>query len=248
MTAAHTAAAASRHCVNLVDKYNTGAVLLGVREQITDTGSTYTDEHLYEIRTGDTEERHACLACDGLGKQGLTGSGRTLQQHAFQEIYDLTKLFFFFLQTCHIFKGGVNLLLGGHTGPASAEVHHLAATAAVGLTVHQDHHNDYGHYSRQKGRAQGRHPVIGAHCSKGYRHILRLQKLSGLCGVCHIHILTAAVLQGQAHRAGRCSFGLADHGRYYLAVLHGSLKLLIGIQIFHVHPFYVGTEQIDQHQ
>ena len=51
VSAAHTCTSAAGNRVNLVDKHDTGRVLLGLLEQVTDTGSAHTHKHLHEIRT-----------------------------------------------------------------------------------------------------------------------------------------------------------------------------------------------------
>ena len=83
VTAAHTGAALTSYGIYLIDKYDTRCVLFGLIEQITDTGSTDAYKHFHKIRTGNTEERNAGFTGHRPGQQGLTGTGRTVQQHAF---------------------------------------------------------------------------------------------------------------------------------------------------------------------
>ena len=66
--------------VDLVDKDDTRRFFVCLLEEVTHLGSAHTHEHFYELRTGDGEERHVCLAGDCLRQQGLTGTGRTYQQ------------------------------------------------------------------------------------------------------------------------------------------------------------------------
>ena len=51
-------ASLSGNCIDLVDKYDTGRVLLSLFKQVPDSGSAYAYEHLHKIGTGDTEERN----------------------------------------------------------------------------------------------------------------------------------------------------------------------------------------------
>ena len=51
VAAAHTCTSAAGNRVNLINKHDTGRVLLGLLEQITDTGSAHAHEHLHKIRT-----------------------------------------------------------------------------------------------------------------------------------------------------------------------------------------------------
>src|SRR5699024_10983363 len=82
VAAAHAGAALAADGVDLVDEDDAGAVLLGLLEQVTDTGGTDTDEHLDEVGAGDGVERHPGLTRDGTRQQGLTGAGRAVEQHA----------------------------------------------------------------------------------------------------------------------------------------------------------------------
>ena len=68
--------------VDLIDKDDAGSLFLGLIEQITDLGSAHADEHLHKFRTGHGEEGHIGFTGYGLGKHGLTGSGRAYQQDA----------------------------------------------------------------------------------------------------------------------------------------------------------------------
>ena len=51
VSAAHTCSTFSGHCINLINKYNTRRILLGVLKKVSNSGCTYTHEHLYEIRS-----------------------------------------------------------------------------------------------------------------------------------------------------------------------------------------------------
>ena len=104
--AAQTCASAPCHCVDLVDEDYAGRILLGFVKHIPHAGRADADEHLYEIRTRNAEEWHACLAGDGLGQQCFASAGCAFQKHAlrnagadlrifagiFQEIDDLLEI------------------------------------------------------------------------------------------------------------------------------------------------------------
>ena len=77
MTASHTCTTASGHSINLIDKYDTRCIFLGILKQITDTRSSNTDKHFYEIGTRNTKERYSGLACNGFCQKCLTGSRRS---------------------------------------------------------------------------------------------------------------------------------------------------------------------------
>ena len=107
VAAAHAGAAVAADGVDLVDEDDGRGVLLGLLEQVAHAAGADADEHLDEVGTGDRVERHAGLAGDGAGEQGLAGSGRAVQQHALrdagadglelggllQEVLDLLQLF-----------------------------------------------------------------------------------------------------------------------------------------------------------
>mmetsp|Transcript_27199 Transcript_27199/g.39835 ORF Transcript_27199/g.39835 Transcript_27199/m.39835 type:complete len:387 (+) Transcript_27199:1186-2346(+) len=68
--------------INLINKDNAGGILLGLGEDITDTGSSHSNKHLYEFGTGDGDEGNTSLTSNGLGKKSLTCSGRTIQDNS----------------------------------------------------------------------------------------------------------------------------------------------------------------------
>ena len=116
MTAAQTRAAPPSDSVDLVDEYDAGRVLLGIGEKVSHTRCTHTHEHFHEVRARYGKEGHLSLSGDRLGQQRLAGAGRSLQYHALgdpraqsrvfariaQEIHQLLKIPFFFLQTRHL--------------------------------------------------------------------------------------------------------------------------------------------------
>ena len=63
--------------IDLINENNTWCHLLCLLKQITHSRCTYTDEHLYEIRSGKREKRNFCFAGHRLCKQCLTGSRRS---------------------------------------------------------------------------------------------------------------------------------------------------------------------------
>ena len=135
---AHSSSPASCHCVNLINKHNTGGIFLCLFKEIPDTGSPHAHKHLYKIRAGNTKKRHACLPGNSLGKQCLTCSRRAHQQNSFgdsgpqfcvfsgrtQKIYQLLKFLFFFLKTGNPGKIYFFIFIRGHFGTALAKIHH----------------------------------------------------------------------------------------------------------------------------
>ncbi len=74
VTTAHAGATLAADRVDLVDEDNAGGVLLGLGEHVAHARGAHADKHLDEVGTGDAEERHLGLACDGLGQQRLPGT------------------------------------------------------------------------------------------------------------------------------------------------------------------------------
>ena len=85
MSAAHTGTAASRNGIDLINKDDTRRVLLCVLEKVADTGCADTDEHLYEVRSGDGEERDTGLTGNRLREKCLTGSRRAHKDHSLRD-------------------------------------------------------------------------------------------------------------------------------------------------------------------
>src|SRR3546814_14566045 len=82
----HAGATVATDSVDLVDEDDGGSILLGLLEQVTDTGGADADEHLDEVGPGDGVEGHAGLAGDGAGEQGLAGAGRPIEEDALGDL------------------------------------------------------------------------------------------------------------------------------------------------------------------
>ena len=153
VAAAHAGAALAADRIDLIDEDDARRVLLRLLKQVAHAGSTHTDEHLHEIGARNGEKRHARLARHGAGQQGLTGTGRTVKQHAArdfraqrfvagrvrQEVADLIELLHCFIRTGHVVEGGIRIvlvqLLSG--GLAKAEGTHAATALHTGQHEHQ---------------------------------------------------------------------------------------------------------------
>ena len=86
VAAAEAGATVAADGVDLVDEDDGRGVGLGLLEQVAHAARADTDEHLDEVRAGDRVERHAGLAGDGAGEQGLAGAGRAVEQHALGDL------------------------------------------------------------------------------------------------------------------------------------------------------------------
>ena len=169
MATAKTCATLTTNCVNLINKYYAGSAFFSLIKQVTNTGSTYTNKHLYEVRTGNAEEGHACFTCNSLCQQGFTSTRRSIEQHAFRnfgtkliillgrfkKLYNFPQLLLGLVSTCNIFEGNLELFLIITTGTAFTEVHNLTAACTTLIHQHkpQTYNNQYG-----QNRAENSHP------------------------------------------------------------------------------------------
>ncbi len=156
VTAAHAGPAVPADGVDLVDEHDRRRVLLGLLEQVANPGGADTDEHLHEVGPGDGEERHAGLAGDRPGQQGLAGAGWAVEQHALgdlgpdrlelrrlgQELLDLLQLLDGLLAAGHVLEGRLGGVLVGDLGLGLAELHHPAAAALDGIEQEEEQHAD----------------------------------------------------------------------------------------------------------
>ncbi|MNM58803.1 hypothetical protein D3C81_700440 [compost metagenome] len=156
MATAKSGATLTTYSINLIDKDDTWCIFLRIFEQIPYTGSTNTDEHFYEVGTGDAKERNACFPGYRTSKQCFTSSRRTYQKYAFrdsrayggefarifQEINNFDKLLLLFVGPCNIFKCNFFLLFIIETGFTLTEVHYLTA-AALRLIKQEEEENEH---------------------------------------------------------------------------------------------------------
>ena len=84
VAAAQSCAALTAYRINLIDKNDTGRVLLRLFKQIAYTGCTDADKHLHEIGTRYGEKRHPRFPCNRAGQQGFTSTRRAHQQDTFR--------------------------------------------------------------------------------------------------------------------------------------------------------------------
>ena len=156
MSAAHTGSTTSCNCVNLVNKYNTWCIFLGILKKVSYSGCTYTYKHFHEVRTGNAEKWHSRLSCNCLCQKGFTGSRRSYKENSLwysrtklgvfsrclEEIHYLLKLFLFLFQACHIIKRSLVVFLCGKLCPVFAKIHHLASTTLGSRIVIGYHKQD----------------------------------------------------------------------------------------------------------
>ena len=206
VTAADAAAAVATHGVDLVDEDDGRCVLLRALKKLAHARGTHADVQLHELRTGDREEGSIRLAGDGLGEEGLTGSGRTVQQDAArdarthlvelvrgrQELADLLELLHGLVLTGHVRERDVRTLLVEFLGARlSKAAHHARPRHGTHHEVERAH-EDQQRNQQLNNRAEGaglrahRIPPLGG--SLGSH---RIQDVLGLhVGVREVHALT----------------------------------------------------------
>ena len=82
MTSAQPCSTKPTNGIDFVDKNNAGSMFFPLLEEIANTGRSDADKHFHEIRSTDTEERHAGFTGNGLGQQRFACTGRTDDQDA----------------------------------------------------------------------------------------------------------------------------------------------------------------------
>ena len=169
MATTQTGATLATDRIDFIDEDDAGGGLLGLLEHVAHPGGTDTHEHLDEIGTGNGEEGHLGLTRDGLGQQGLTGTGRAYQQHAGRDLAaqflelgriaqivdQLFDLFLRLVTTRHVDEGGLDLIFTHQASLALAERHGTLATAALHLTHEEDPDTDQQQH-REPGDEDGR--------------------------------------------------------------------------------------------
>ena len=82
VTATHPGATVATDGVDLIDEDDTWRVLLSLDEEVSNTRRAHSHEHLYEVGTGDAEERNTGLTRDSFRQEGLSCSRGTNQEHS----------------------------------------------------------------------------------------------------------------------------------------------------------------------
>ena len=195
VAAADTAATVATHGVNLVDEDNGRRVLLRALEQLTHAGGTHADVELHELRAGNREEGGIRLAGHGLGEEGLTGSGRTVEQDAArntrthlvelvrgrQELADFLELLHGLVLTGDVREGDVGALLVEFLGARGREAAHHARTRHGAHDEVERAHEDQQRNQQLEDSAEGarlgtdRVPALGRGLGgHGVQDVLRL--------------------------------------------------------------------------
>ncbi len=141
--------------IDFVDEDDAGRILLGLLEHVTDAGGTHADEHFDEVGTGNGKKGHIGLAGNRTGRQRLTGSGRTDEQHATrdlaaqalellriaQEFDDFLEVLLGFIHAGHIGERHATMRFGEKFGLRLAEAH-CAARTTLHLTHEENPHTE----------------------------------------------------------------------------------------------------------
>ena len=121
VVAADLAVALFTDGVDLVDKNYTGGFFLGLCKKVSHLRRAHADEHLYKLRAGHGEKRHAGFACNGLGKHGFTCTRRAYKQYALGHRRADVGIFFRIMQIIDYFgEIFLRLILAGNIGKTYA--------------------------------------------------------------------------------------------------------------------------------
>ena len=144
VAAAQAGAALAADGVDLVDEDDGPAHLLGRLEQVADPAGADADEHLHEVRARHRQERHAGLAGDRPGDEGLAGAGGTDQQDALGDAgADLAEALGVLQEVDDLVDLGLDALVAGDVGEGGAR-----PLGAVGLGLAPADGHDVAHLAR----------------------------------------------------------------------------------------------------
>ena len=109
--------------INLIDKDDARGLFLGLLKQIAHLGGATADEHLNELRARNAKERHARLAGNSLGEQGLTGTRRADEESTARQFgADLLVALRLLQKVNDLFEGLLSLFLAGDVLKGHAHV------------------------------------------------------------------------------------------------------------------------------
>jgi hypothetical protein len=201
VAAAEAGAAVPADGVDLVHEDDRRRVGLGLLEQVAYPGGADADEHLDEVGAGDRVERHARLAGDRAGQQGLAGAGRPVQQdalgdlradglelgRALQELLDLLELLDRLVGAGHVGERGLGRVLADQLRFGLPEVHDPGPAALH--RVHDEEQQEHDQQDRHQADQQADEDVLRAD--------LGLERL----------VLLVEQLADPVHQAGRVRRG-----------------------------------------
>ena len=161
VTTAHAVTAVATYCVNFIDKDKAGGVFLGLGKHVAHATGTHTYKHFHKVRAGDGVEGYIGLACNSLGQQGFTCTGRANHQHTLgngtaqiaelsrvaQELNDFPHFFLGFGDAGNILEG--NLILAGVEQSCAAAGKLHGSARATALSTEQEYQDDENQHHRQ---------------------------------------------------------------------------------------------------
>src|SRR5215472_6836920 len=124
------------HSVDLIDKDNAGRRLLALFKHVAHTRRSHADEHLHEVGSANTEERHVRFPGDCASQKRFSCSQRSNHQNSFgnppsklrkllgifEEVYDLLDLFLRLFYTRHVPEGHAVTVAGQHPSLAFSKI------------------------------------------------------------------------------------------------------------------------------
>ena len=146
----------SAHRVNLVDKNNTGGLLLCLFEHVAYARRAYAHKHLDKVRARNREERHFGFTCNRFREQRLTGTGLTDHQDTArysaaqfleptripEKLNQLLDIFLGLVNARNVGEGCCDLVLTQEFGFALTKAHGATAAARTPLHLAHKKHED----------------------------------------------------------------------------------------------------------
>jgi hypothetical protein len=227
--------ALAAHGVDLVDEHDGGRARLRLLEEIAHTGRTHAHEHLHEVGPRDREERHARLAGDCAGEQGLAGAGGPEEQHppgdlgphrlelrgVLQVVLDLLQFLDRLVDAGDVTEGGLGLVLGHRLVAAAPELHH-APPAPLGAVHHEQQDAPDEQHRQDDGDERADQRVGLLRVDLG-RHVGLAQQRGEVVGV--LGGVGRAVLAAVGQRAGHGLIAVVDDRVDDAALLDRHLEL-----------------------
>ena len=175
MATTHAGATLTADRVDLVDEDDARRVLLRLLKQVAHAGGAHADKHLHEVRTGDGEERHACLTGHSASQQRLTRTRRAVQQHAArnlrpqrlvaarvgQEVADLIQLLHGLVGTGDIVEGRIRVVLIQLLGSGFAEAEGAHAAASLHAGQHENQQTEDQQHRKQHHQQAAQEAILG---------------------------------------------------------------------------------------
>ena len=169
MATRRTAATYLAQRIQFVDENDRWSPLQCLLKHVADPRGADADEHLHEVRTGQTEEWHTRFTGHGFGEHCLARTWRANEQHAArnastesliflgrpQELNDFFQFFDCFVNPRHVIEGNMHVFLSIQP-PAAPSKRHRRTGAA---DTPQDENEGSNKHGRDQQHGEHGHPI-----------------------------------------------------------------------------------------